>query len=209
MVIEILNLLKEWQTLIGSILGGIFALFVALIVARSARRREEISSGIIVIGNLVEIRSFSEAVMESVKKNNISTQDLPLRYAEALVSTSPKLSPFFEASISRIMSVDTDLATHLTLFLKIYQISQITLKKLSQDFEQLYKNKKPLRPENHFLEEAKRVTQQFQLAVEHATCAERIISDRILGCFPTWKRFRRFVFPNDQEKECKKQLKNR
>ena len=55
MIIEILSLLKEWQTLIGSILGGIFALLVALIVAHSARRQEEISSGMLVIGYLVEI----------------------------------------------------------------------------------------------------------------------------------------------------------
>jgi hypothetical protein len=145
--------------------------------------------------------------MDSAKKNNISEQDLPLRFAEALLSTSPQLSPLFEASIARIMSLDTALATHLTLFHKIYQISQMTVEKLSPDFSQIYKTEKPLRPENYFLEEAGRLTQQFQLAVKHATCAERIISDLILSRFPTWKRLRRSIFSNNHEKECKKLLK--
>ena len=106
------------------------------------------------------------------------------------------------------MPVDTCLATHLTLFHKIYLITQITLENLSQDFERIHKKEKLLRPENHFLEDTKRVTQQFQLAVKHATCAERLISDLILNRFPTWKKFRRFVLPKPEEKECKKLLKN-
>lgn len=206
---ELISLLNKWQTIIGSILGGIFALLVAFVVASSARRREEISSGMLVIGSLVEIRSLSEAFIEHAEKNNISEQDFPIKFSETLVSTLPKLSPLFESSIARIMPVNTNLATHLTLFHKIYLIIEITIKDLSSDFEHIHKNGKPHRPEDHFLQDAKRVTSNFQLVVEHAKCAEKLISDLILHRFPTWKRFRRFVLPSHEENECKKLLKSK
>jgi len=43
-------IIKFLYKCIGSILGGIFALLVALIVGHAVRRREEISSGMLLIG---------------------------------------------------------------------------------------------------------------------------------------------------------------
>ena len=205
---EPIQFLKEWQTLIGSILGGLFALGVALLVAHSARRREEIASGMLVVGNLVQIRSAYEALTELAKENKISEQEYALWFSDRLVTMRPLLSPLFDSSMTRIMPSDTYLAAHLTLFHRIYQEVQIMVERIARDFEYFNEHKKPLRSEDQLRADANLVTRHFEFAFRHATCAEKLISDLILSRVPTWNRLRRFAWPKLDEKECMKQLKD-
>jgi hypothetical protein len=46
---------KEWPTLIGAFLGGLFALWVALIVARDARHRAERSAAMTLVRHLAKV----------------------------------------------------------------------------------------------------------------------------------------------------------
>ena len=88
---EFIDFLYKWQTLVGSILGGIFALWVAFIVGHAVRRREEVSSGMLLIGDLAKVRIMSEALNELAKKQNIPENDYPFWFAEKLTGSFPKL----------------------------------------------------------------------------------------------------------------------
>ncbi len=202
---ELIKFLYKWQTLVGSILGGIFALFVALIVGHAVRKREEISSGMLLIADLANVRIASETLIELAKKQHITEDDYPFWFSEKLTGSFPKLSPLFEASIIRMMPISPYLAAHLTLFHKIYAKVGMLVDRLSEDFK-LHKQGKPTRSQDQLKADARLVQKHFSLSVQHAGCAERLISDLILSKVPTWNRLRQAVWLKSDEKECIKHL---
>ena len=50
-----IELIFRWQTLIGAVLGGMFALATALIVSYSMRWHEVVAAGMTVITNLTAV----------------------------------------------------------------------------------------------------------------------------------------------------------
>jgi len=199
--------LFKWQTLIGGILGGIFALLAALVVASNVRRREEVASGMVVIANLVKVRTTSEALDHIAKDEEVQDADYSGWFSEKLVSSHPSLSVLFESSLSRIMPVDVCMAAHLSLFHEIYSRIEIILKRLSRDFEYFHEYRRPLRPREHLRSDADVVTRHFQRAVRHASCAEDLISKLILSKFSFLHRLRRHIWMTREEKECLRVLR--
>lgn len=202
----IIKFLYKWQTLIGSILGGIFALLVALIVGHAIRRREEISSGMLLIGDLANIRIAYETLTDLAKRQNISEDDYPFWFAEKLTVSFPRLSPLFEASVIRMMPVSSYLAAHLTLFQKIYASVEMMAERLSEDFKSIRQGNSA-RSKDQLKADANLIHKHFPFAVQHASCAERLISDLILSKVPTWHRLRQFVRLRADEKKCLKYLR--
>lgn len=204
---ELIETIFKWQTLIGSIMGGIFALLAALVVASVVRRREEVASGMLVVANLIKVRITSEAIEHIAKDGEVPDSDYSLWFADRLVSSHPSLSVFFESSLARIMPVNMCMAAHLSLFHEIYSRIEIILKRLSRDFENFHEHREPLRPPEHLRSDADIVTRHFQRAVRHASCAEDLISKLILSKFSTWHRMRRHIWMSRKEKECLRVLK--
>jgi hypothetical protein len=112
--------LKEWQSLAGSIIGGVFALTVALIVSRQARRGEERSAAYLLITELVAVIGFNE----SGQKKAASIADAAQRthfLTGAIVRSRPRVSPQFDAAVARVRNCDMHLAAtlgHISLFLR-------------------------------------------------------------------------------------------
>jgi len=79
---KLIEFILKWQTLIGSIAGGIFALLTALIVARSARRRDELASAMIVSATLAAVRVVSETLAALSAQEGVTEETLPLWFAE-------------------------------------------------------------------------------------------------------------------------------
>lgn len=204
---ELIETLFKWQTLIGSILGGLFALSAALVVAYYVRRREEVASGMVIVANLSKVRTTSEALDHIAKDAKVPDADYSLWFSEKLVNSHPSLSILFESSLARIMPVDLCMAAHLSLFHEIYSRIEIILERLSRDFEHFHEHREPLRPPEHLRSDADVVTRHFQRAVRHASCAEDLISKLILSRVPTWHRLRRHIWMNREEKECLRVLK--
>lgn len=204
---ELIDLLFKWQTLVGSILGGIFALFVALIVGHNVRRREDIASGMLIIGDLASVRIAYETLTKFAENQKIPEDQYPFWLAERLSSSFPRLSPIFESSIVRMMPINIYLAAHLTLFHKIYVDVGVMVDRLSDDLK-LYKQNKPTRSQEQLKADANLIHKHFPLAVQHAGCAEHLIADLILSKMPTWNRIRQFIWTRPDEKECIKYLKN-
>ncbi len=204
---ELIETLYKWQTLIGSTLGGIFALLAALVVASVVRRREEVASGMLVIANLIKVRTTSEALDHIAKDEGVPDADYSGWFSDKLVSLHPSLSVLFESSLARIMPVNMCMAAHLSLFHEIYSRIEIILKRLSRDFEHFHEYGKPLRPPEHLRADADIVTRHFQQAVRHASCAENLISKLILSRISTWHKLKRHIWINREEKECLRILK--
>lgn len=92
---ELIKFMDQWQTLFGAFVGGVFALCVALLVAYKARRQEDLSAGMVLVGNLVSIRAAHKSLMEVAKEEGVSDNDIGPWLAEKLVWSRPKLSPSF------------------------------------------------------------------------------------------------------------------
>ena len=202
---DIINLFYKWQTLIGSILGGIFALCVALIVGHAVRRREELSSGMLLIAELMNVRIAFETLIALAEKENISEDDYPFWFAGKLTGSFPKLSPLFEASIVRMMPINTYLAAHLTLFHKIHTKLQMHIERIIEDFR-LHNQGELTRPKDQLKADARIIQKHYPIAVQHAKCSEQLISDFVLSKFPTWHRLRKAVRLRPDEKDCIKYL---
>lgn len=105
------------------------------------------------------------------------------------------------------MPISTYLAAHLTLFHTIYTGIEVMVDRLFEDFNALHKQGNPNRSKEHLKADVRLVHKHFPLAVQHALCAERLISDLILSKVPTWNRLRQFVWLKSDEKKCLKHLK--
>ncbi len=201
-ITEFVQILYKWQTIAGAFLGGFFAIIVALVVAYSARRREEIASAMLLVGTLAEIRNANETLTKLATEKKVPESDYPLWLLEKLVLLRPALSPLFEASIVRIMPVSKYLAAHLHLFNTIYSHVLVILERLS-----LSEKGQPIRSKEQIQADARIVSSHFHMAVQHASCAEQLISDLILSKVPTYHRFRHVILPKPYEKECLKLLR--
>lgn len=205
---EFLETLFKWQTLIGSIMGGLFALFAALIVASYVRRREEVASAMLVLSNLISVRITSEAITYVANETEeIPVEDYPLWLSDRLVKSHPSLSMLFESSVAQIMPVDACMAAHLSLFHRTYSAIEIILERLYKDFEHFREHRKPLRPIEQFRADADIVNHHLKRAVRHASCAELLISKLILSRVSTWHRLIRHIRMNKEEKKCLRVLK--
>ena len=209
MINELLGILFKWQTLIGGILGGLVALTAALIVATVARRREEVISGKTAVSNLLAVIIDSEVLTRAANKENIAKEEYPLWLSEMLVNRHASLSSLFEASIARLMPVDDFLAAHLALFQRIYCEIEVMLGRLSKDLTHYHKQGKWLRPKEHILVDARLVTKNFDRVVEHASCAQLLITNLILrrSIARVWHKLRRCIWMDPKEKKCRKLLR--
>ena len=117
------------------------------------------------------------------------------------------MSTEFEASLIRLMPAHLHLAAHLELFKTLFAEMNECLDRLADDYKNLHEKGKPLRPVANIETDAKLATRGFQGAVLHASCAERLIAQVVLGHFPSWHRLRGWLWPTDEERKCQQLLK--
>lgn len=203
-----MQFLSDWQTLIGSILGGAFALTTALIVARSARRRDELASGMVVTATLAQVLVVSDTLEALSLKDNINQEEYPYWFSEKLVHSHPSMPVLFESSVARLMLSNVTLAAHLCLFQITYIEIETLLKRIANDFDWLHRNGKTIRPNELTKAECRIITKHFKTAVEHAICAQYLVGRLVLSRIYLWHRIRRLIWLNKKEKECDRILEN-
>lgn len=203
------DFIDHWQTLVGALAGGLFALSAALVVARDARRREESSAAMLLIGNLVEFRAAGENLRRLATEGNIPEEKFPMWFTKHLIWKRPILSTLFEASMIRVMPVHITLAAHLNLLKTSYGGLEINIARLEHDFElpKQLGSKTPPRSSQEMESDARLIASGFQLAEKHASCAEIMLSQFVFGSFPTWHKIRRRLLPTNEEKQCTKLIK--
>lgn len=106
---------REWQTLIGALIGAAGALMVALVVARSQERRERRTAAsvlnidfVMVAGATASLEQFFPQVEEDAEHVR--------EWAVRIVRTAPELSPLFDAEMARVLGFDDTLDHHLAFF---------------------------------------------------------------------------------------------
>ncbi len=208
-----IEFLDKWQTLIGSILGGIFALLVAFIVGYMARRREEVSSAMIIAGDLANIRILFESLTELAKKQNVPQDDFPYWVSEKLAHSFPNISSLFESSLARMLPINKYLAAHLTIFHKLYREAELTISRITDDIKLLHKQGKPDRPNEYLKADARIATNYFNSAIEHAKCSQQLIEALVLSKMHPINKLMLLVRETldclkQNERECIKLLKS-
>jgi len=199
--------LKEWQTLIGAFIGGIFSLLVALIVAYKVRSHDEIAAAYIL---LIDLRSFvvqAETLEKASKEQGSSLEESSLMATAGLLSSPPTLSPLFEESVMRVSPVDKYLTAHLALFKKIFSEIEFLLKRLSK-YNDIFEStgKVPI-PIERLRGDIKNVGVFLRYTVEHAKCCENLLDKLIICRTAIFHRLFRYIWRPKSENECMKLLK--
>ncbi len=202
----VLAFLDQWQTLIGSMIGGLFALWVALLVAGRTRRQDDLVAAMMLYGNLNTVVSAKNALIELAKQNSVESENLPFWAAEKLVRAPIVLSGQFEASRIRMMPIDVYLAVNLEMFQKLYVQVERKLEAHSEDYRSLDSTGKPIRKPEIMRADATLIWSTFQKAVDFATCAMRIIDLQVIQKRRFWNKFRMRVLPSPEERRCRDRL---
>lgn len=204
---DLLSILKEWQSLVGATITAAAAFSVAFLVAYINRRREDISAAMVLVGNLTTVLAADRTLRTLSEKEQISEDDYPMWLAQRLCSSRPVLSPLFDGCVSRLMPVDTNLASHLELFNVTYRGVEQHSDRIIEDIEYFREHQKLRRSKADTKADAEVVKAGFAMAAEHAECAERLLSLLVLSNWPTLHKIKRLVRPTKTDKECRRVLK--
>ncbi len=204
---SLIDQIHRWQNLAGAVVGGLFSLGVALLVAYLARRREDRAAGMLLVGTLVQMLARNTQLEKLAKEKAIPDADFHKWFSEKLVQSRPKMSTEFEASLIRLLPADIHLAAHLELFKILIAEMDECLDRLAEDYKNLHEKGRPQRPVANTQTDAKLSTRAFQGAILHASCAERLIARVVHGHFPSWYRLRAWLWPTEEERKCQQLLK--
>lgn len=185
---EFLAFIREWKELVGAIIGGVFSLFVALLVAYQARRAEEKTSATLLIGEFLRIQAMVQNAEPSNDKT-LSQAERGLVLAEHLCRFRVRLSPLFDASIARVMHYDIYLAATMTLASSFIRDTEPVIERLAEDVAALHRGEQPRRNEATINADIKVVSSSYRLIAEHAKHSARLLQQIVLSFFPTWYKF--------------------
>lgn len=132
---ELITTIKEWQELVGAILGGIFAFMVAFIVADQSKREERQRAGLLISTDLMSIIAAYMNLRDGAIAKNITLSQYPRFFAQEFVRIRPTLSPLFESSMLVIMTSDKLTARHLTEMMMAVRAIEPCLQRLANDIE--------------------------------------------------------------------------
>lgn len=205
---DIVSILYKWQTLIGSLLGGLFALATALLVAQSATRREQRVAAMLLTTDALSIYVIANNLKILAEEEKISAEKYPMWVSEKLSWRRPRLSNLFEAQMARMMDVDVALAAHLSFLKMIYTTIDDPIARIEQDAESLRTKDLP-RSRQATEADAAAVANSLALAAEHAACAQHLLAELVLNRVPRFlKRIRMWLRPSEQEILSARLLKN-
>lgn len=204
---DLLSILKEWQSLAAAIVTAAAAFSVAFLVAYINRRREDTSAAMVLVGNLTTVLAANETLRSLSEIEKVSEDDYPMWLAQRLCSSGPVLSPLFDGCVSRLMPLDTNLASHLELFNVIYRSVERHSDRIIEDIEYFREHQKLRRSKADTKADAEVVRSGFAMAARHAECAERLLGLLVLSNWPTLHKMKRLVRPTGTDKECRRFLK--
>jgi hypothetical protein len=208
---DLVCILDRWQTLIGSLLGGFFALATALIVAQSATRREQRVAAMLLTADALAIYTTANKLKSLAEEKNISDEKYPLWVSEKLSLRRPRLSSLFDAQMARMIDVDDALAAHLSFVKMIYSSIDDHIGRIEQDMESRRTEGLRVAPRSTQAMEADAVAvaDSLALAAEHAACAQHLLAVLVLSPVPRFiKRIRMWLRPSERELLSKSLLEN-
>jgi hypothetical protein len=201
--------LNKWQTLIGTIIGGIFALLTALIVAWSAAQRARRTAADLIMMDLLPIMRAYEVLESLAKKDEIGKDDYPLWIAEKLSWSKPNLSSSYDVYVANLLGIHNGLSAHLSLMKMIYSGLNDHLTRVENDIEDrkaVGLPRIPRSPEATHAD-AKIVADGLKQAGAHASCAVHLIQQLVMSSTPTLNRIQMLICPSPMDVQSMKLLK--
>lgn len=200
---QFLGLLFHWQTLLGSILGGVIALLAALIVAHSQTRRERRAAASLILTDLMSVDATENKLKQLSKDRQIDAKDYAGWIVDKLEWRRPKLSSFFETEVARLFDLHPALSAHINLFRTIYPSIEESLERLRSDQEQssTIAPSRPPRAPQYQASDAESVAHALELSAAHARYAQYYIGKLVFGPFPTLSKLRMRAWKTQQEKD--------
>lgn len=199
---QLTEFLFRWKEVFGAVIGGLFSLGVAVLVAYAARRREDRAAAMVLTAAFVNIVARHSSLERLATQQAVPQADHHKWLSEKLVQSAPKLSSMVEASLARLMLSDTRLAVHLEMFRTLYGEMMTHLERIAEDYRSLHQNGASSRPISVMEADAKVATSAFAGAARHANCGERLLALFVLSHVPTWNRLKISLLPDALEKQC-------
>lgn len=202
-------MLFKWQALAGALLGGIFALGAAFVVAWRSERRQDLASAMLVVSTLVSVRS-AAANLEELAEQEVVVDDLKdIWLLEKLAWLHPPLSDSFEASAMRIYPLNVQIAAHVYLFLTMYRDVVKRVMRVQEKEDELRSGTPTEETMSYVRAQASSIRRSFECAARHAHCAEVLITGLILSRARIWNRFRLRLCPSAEQARCYSLLRSR
>ncbi len=198
--------LREWKELVGAVIGGVFALLVALLVARQARRAEERTAATLLIGDFLRIQAMVQNAKASSGQNRTREEEDHI-LAEHLCRFRVRLSPLFDPSVARVLHIDPYLAGTLTLASTCIRDTEPVLERLSDDVEALHRGEKPKRNEAAINADINVASSGYRLIAHHAKHSARLLQEIALSRCILWRRIKLRFFPSAADRELLESLK--
>ena len=195
---QVIDFLREWKELVGAVIGGLFSLAVALLVAYQARRSEERASAMLLIGELSRVRIMVDSILDSSKKHSVSNEGLPYYFSEQLCQYRVRVSDQLEGAMYRVMTIDVFLAAHINLANSLMKDTEQIIKRVEEDFL-LVQAEKPTRGVERMKSDMKNIYNTYLIVRDHADFAVRSLELFALGNWPTFHKMRRRFLPREWE----------
>ena len=209
--------LYKWQQLLGAIVGGVFALLVALIVARDARSRTERAAAMTVIAALLRMRASHRGARDAIVKKANDGDDIAFGLA-AMFSIYPAVpSEHFSQSSAVLLHVHTHVAAHLSIIETVLSDVRHALNRWVRDQEDYSRRgghiekaeeKELPRSKGDMLIDAKTIERGIETIEQHANCVVPLLEMLVLSNFRTFQRLRLWFAPNEVAKVCAEALRS-
>lgn len=207
---DLVSIIDHWQTLIGAVLGGIFALGTALVVSTSALRRAQRTAAAVLIVDLLPILRVSEYLETLAKEDGVDKEKYPLWVSEKLIWRRPQLSSAYDSHVANLVGIQEGLSAHLSLLKMVYSSLEDHLARIETDAEDRRTKGLPRIPRapQATQADASIVAGGLKLAGTHATCAAYLLEQLILSRTPRLlKRIRMCVRSTAIELKSKELLR--
>jgi hypothetical protein len=203
---EVITFLKEWKDLVGAVIGGLFSLAVALLVAHQARRSEERASAMLLIGELSRVKIMVNSILDSSKNHSVADEELPYYFSEQLCHFRVRVSDQLEGAMYRVMTVDIDLAAHINLANSMMRDTEQLIDRVQEDLL-LGQAGNPMRNTERMRSDMRNIYSTYLIVRDNADFAVRLLELFALGNWPTWHKIRRYICPKAWERRAFKMLR--
>lgn len=204
-----LDIIHNWQTLIGGVLGGVFALGAALIVAWHTERRQDLSSAMLVVSTLVSVNAASKTLQQLFEEENAEEHEWPVWLAHKLLWRHPPIGASFKVSAVRIYPLSSPMAAHIDLFQAAYEDVVNRIDKLTEYVENIGEGEPNEDQKKHVQSMSSVIDRSFSVAAKHADCGECLIADLVLSKWRHFYRLRLRFWPTPDQKRCLRVLGGR
>ncbi|XXQ53564.1 hypothetical protein ACA040_002235 [Xenophilus aerolatus] len=178
----------KWEDLaskevVGALIGAAGAFWAALWVARDARKREERSAAMVVIGTLGTLLATAHTIFE-IAPEGADDKALAKHVAGKLMTFFPRLDPLYGACVARLLPLHPVMAARLQSVSLYYDTMAVVVERLRVDEQVANQKGKPDRSNEDLIADAQIALNGLRAVLEHGAVAQEMINRLVLYAYP-------------------------